>query len=46
MTWDNSIMPHRNLPESPENVPQAKSETDGLDITIRSTQLRLIDTIH
>ena len=38
MTWDNSTMPQfsvpQNLPKTPENVPQTKSGTDGLDTTI------------
>ena len=40
MTWDNGIMPqfssHKNLPKIPENMPWAKSGTDGLDTTISS----------
>ena len=47
MTWDNGIMPQFSTPQTPsqnpENMPQAKLGTGGLDVTIGSTQLKLTD---
>ena len=48
MTWDNGVTPqfsaHKYLSKTSENMPRVKFETGGLDVTIRSTQLRLTDT--
>ena len=50
MTWDNGIIPQFSTPQKPSQTPEImpgeKSGTDGLDVTITSIQLRLIDTIH
>ena len=50
MIWDNGIMPQFSAPQkpsqTPENMPQLKLGTDGLDATISLILLRLIDTIH